>query len=54
MGAPLTQSSLSSQPQRAHDPFSILEYVLVLRGHVPEAPKVPSDVPKGLEAREGS
>lgn len=45
--------SLSSQPRRAHDPFSILEYVLVLRGHVPEDQKVPSDVPKGLGASRG-
>lgn len=41
---------LSSQPQRAHDPFSILQCVLVPRGHGPEDPKVPSDVPNRFEA----
>lgn len=41
--------SLSPPSQRVHDPFSILEYVLVPRSHGAEDPKVPSDVTKGLE-----
>lgn len=46
--------SLQSSPsQRVHDPFSVWEYVLVPRRHGAEDPKVPSGVPKGLEAQTG-